>query len=137
VHDTRPAWDDYFLEVATAVARRADCTRRRVGAVLVRDHLIIATGYNGTAPGRPGCLEGACPRGQLSYDELAEHTDYDSGPGRCIAVHAEANALLWARGTETQGSTCYVTHEPCPGCRKLLLGAGVLLAIWPGGHASL
>ena len=60
-----PDWDDYSLGIADAVARRAKCTRRAVGAVLVHDRRIIATGYNGAAPGRPDCLEGACPRGQL------------------------------------------------------------------------
>ncbi len=61
-----PGWDDYFLGIATAVAARAKCTRRRVGAVLTIDHRIIATGYNGAAPGEDDCLAGACPRGQLS-----------------------------------------------------------------------
>ena len=65
-----PGWDDYFLGIATAVSARAKCTRRRVGAVLTIDHRIIATGYNGAAPGEDDCLMGACPRGQLSYDDV-------------------------------------------------------------------
>ena len=74
---TVPGWDDYFLGIASAVAARAKCTRRRVGAVLTIDHRIIATGYNGAAPGEDDCLMGACPRGQLSYDDVPGLGDYD------------------------------------------------------------
>lgn len=121
----RPDWDSYFIGLAVAVSTRADCTRRRVGCVIVdQDHRVIATGYNGAPAGEPGCLEGACPRGQLSYAQLAEHTDYDAGPGRCIALHAEANALLYAR-TSTKGATAYLTDKPCPTCARLLAGAQI------------
>lgn len=123
--DPRPGWDEYFLDVADVISRRADCTRRSVGAVIVdRNRRIIATGYNGAPAGRPGCLAGACPRGLLSYDEAAEFTNYDSGPGRCISIHAEANALLYA-GREVRGCTVYITDPPCPTCSKLLAGAGI------------
>ncbi|MDR1431207.1 MAG: cell division protein DedD, partial [Propionibacteriaceae bacterium] len=93
-----PSWDDYFLGIAQAVSARAKCLRRRVGAVVVLDKRIIATGYNGAAPGRPDCLEGACPRGQLSYEQVPGYGGYDR-PGTasfCIAIHAEVNALLFA-----------------------------------------
>lgn len=66
---TRPSWDDYFVTIARAVAARSDCRRRQVGAVLVDEsHRIVGTGYTGAPSGHPGCLEGACPRGLLSYD---------------------------------------------------------------------
>ena len=91
----RPGWDEYFVNIARAVAERSDCRRRKVGAVLVdTGRRIVGTGYTGAPSGHPGCLEGACPRGLLSYDEVKEFSAYDSGPGRCISVHAEANALL-------------------------------------------
>jgi dCMP deaminase len=94
----RPGWDEYFVNIARAVAERSDCRRRKVGAVLVdTGRRIVGTGYTGAPSGHPGCLEGACPRGLLSYDEVKEFSAYDSGPGRCISVHAEANALLYAR----------------------------------------
>ena len=129
-----PSWDDYFLGIATAVAARAKCTRRRVGAVLTIDHRIIATGYNGAAPGEPDCLEGACPRGQLDYDAVPGLGDYDrpGTPGFCIAIHAEVNALLFST-RDTKGATAYITDPPCPGCRKALAAAGIVRAVWPDG----
>lgn len=126
VHTGRPDWDDYFLDIAKAVAKRADCTRRQVGCVIVgTDRRIISTGYNGLAAGRPGCAsEGACPRGRLSYDEVPLDLAYDHGKGLCQAIHAEANALLYATSS-VRGATAYLTHPPCPTCRNLLEGAGV------------
>ncbi|MDR3070044.1 MAG: cell division protein DedD [Propionibacteriaceae bacterium] len=132
---TVPSWDEYFLGIAKAVAARAKCSRRRVGAVLVLDRRIIATGYNGAASGLPDCLEGACPRGQLSYDEIPGLGDYDrpGTPGFCIAIHGEVNALLYATH-DTQGAVAYITDQPCPGCRKALAAAGIVRAVWPDGE---
>lgn len=128
----RPGWDDYFLEIARAVAARSDCRRRKVGAVLVDEgHRIVGTGYTGAPSGHPGCLEGHCPRGKLSYEEIQAFSSYDSGPGRCISVHAEMNALLYAR-RDLRGCTAYITCQPCPTCAKLLAGAGMSFAIFPG-----
>ena len=129
-----PNWDEYFLGIAEAVSARAKCTRRKVGALLVIDKRIIATGYNGAAPGRPDCLEGACPRGRLAYSEVPAFTDHDlpGTAGFCIAIHAEVNALLFAT-RDTKGATVYVTDQPCPGCRKALAAAGIIRAVWPGG----
>src|SRR5437868_15817 len=83
----------------------------------------IATGYNGAPAGEPGCLDGHCPRGLLSYDELESLSGYDSGPGTCISVHAEQNAIIYAR-TSCKGATAYVTGQPCNTCHKLLIAAG-------------
>ena len=134
---TVPGWDDYFLGIATAVAARAKCTRRKVGAVLVVDRRIIGTGYNGAAPGKPDCLEGACPRGRQDYTQVQPMSDYDTpgSPGFCIAIHAEVNALLHAT-RDTHSASVYVTDEPCAGCRKALAAAGVARAVWPGGELS-
>jgi len=130
-----PGWDEYFLNIAQAVSARAKCTRRTVGAVLVVDRRIIATGYNGAAPGLPDCLEGACPRGQLGYDEVPELGDYDrpGTRGFCIAIHAEVNALLFAT-RDTKGATAYIPDPPCAGCRKALAAAGIVRAVWPNGE---
>lgn len=131
---TRPSWDSCFPGIAQAVATRADCRRRRVGAVLVgTDNRVLEVGYNGTPAGHPGCLSGGCPRGLLSYGQVAEFSDYSdpASPGRCIALHAEVNAIIIA-GRAARGATIYITDEPCPNCRKTIMGAGVVRAVWPG-----
>lgn len=119
----RPTWDMYFLEVARVISTRGDCRRRQVGAVLVdADNRIIGTGYNGAEPGGPSCIAGDCPR---SYSNVPSGVgDYDM----CISIHAESNALLFAR-TSVKGATLYCTDEPCPGCAKLLRGAGVVRTV--------
>lgn len=118
----RPDWDTYFLGIARAVAARADCTRRQVGCVIVdADHRILATEYNGAHPGGPSCLAGECPRGQ---SDVAPGSSYDTGAGACIALHAEQNALLFARAS-VKGATLYCTDAPCGGCSRMIQGAGI------------
>ena len=133
---SRPGWDAYFLGVATAVAARADCTRRHIGAVLVGpDHRVVSTGYNGAPSGVPGCATaGACPRGQRTSAEVEPGSSYDTGPGACIAVHAEANALLHGDATRYRDGTAYVTDEPCDGCYRLLWGGEIDRVVWPTGY---
>lgn len=126
---TRPSWPEYFLNIAEAVAARAECSRRQVGAVVVKDNRIRATGYNGAPAGRPSCLEGACPRGQSS---VAPGSSYDTGAGACIALHAEQNALLFAARDDCEGATLYVTCKPCEGCWRMVQGSGIHRVIWPG-----
>lgn len=147
--DERPDWDDYFLGIAAAVAARADCTRRRIGAVIVRDHRIVSTGYNGAPPGHRGCLsDRACPRGRhklLEFhpfddrygklclcgagwpcEEAVEHgSSYDTGPGACIALHAEQNAIVYAGRDGCLGSVLYLTEDPCDGCKRLIAASGL------------
>jgi len=132
----RIGWDDYFMAIAWAVSRRADCTRRMVGALLVEStsNRIIGSGYNG-APSKSAesCLDGGCPRGLRSNDEIAPGSAYDGSVegGRCIAVHAEANALLHSfRGIPSVAGTMYVTTEPCPDCWKLMAAGGVIRVVW-------
>jgi len=114
----RPDWDDYFLGIAQAVAARGECTRSRVGAVLVRDRRIMATGYNGVAAGELSCLDGMCPRAQ---NDVPKSTPYE-GVGYCIAHHAEDNVLAdaYAREVEVLGCTIYLTKEPCERCAFVL-----------------
>ncbi|ATW69379.1 dCMP deaminase [Streptomyces phage Manuel] len=119
-----------FMKTALVWADEAKCTRRQVGAVLVKDGHIISTGYNGTPSGRPNCTEGGCPRGKLTYDEVPGGMDYNAVP--CTGIHAEANALLRA-GSRAVGCVLYVNHEPCQQCRNLILGAGVSTVFYRDG----
>lgn len=131
VNDPRPTWDEYYLHIAKAVASRADCTRRQVGALIVQGDRIVSTGYNGAPAGKPGCLTaGACPRGQQSNSEIQPGSSYDTGPGACIALHAEQNAIIRA-GLDARGSTIYITDQPCDGCSRLIEGAGITRIVFP------
>lgn len=132
--NTRPNWDDYFLGIAEAVSQRADCTRRKVGFILVdEDHRIIGTGYNGAHPGGPSCLKGECPRGRKSF---AERPPLTGGYDDCISTHAEPNGLLFAR-TSCKGATGYITDPPCKDCRKLLVSAGLKRVVWKDENGTV
>ena len=118
----RPTPEQYFMLLAVATRERAACLGRHVGAVLVSDQRIIATGYNGTPTGFPNCDEGGCHR-------CANPADYLPGRGYdvCICVHAEQNAILQAAklGYSVQGAHLYTTLRPCFGCLKEAYQAGV------------
>lgn len=130
----RPDWDTYFLGISHAVSHRADCSRRRVGAVIVgTDHRIVSTGYNGGPSGGPSCLAGECPRG---LSTVAPGSSYDTGAGSCIAVHAEANAIIYADYSALRGSTIYITDWPCDGCMRLIKGAGISRVVTPSEETS-
>ncbi len=120
---TRPNFDEYFMRIALTVRSRANCMGRHVGAVLVKDRRIIATGYNGTPIGMPNCTEGGCTRCRHRDDKFLKGRDYD----KCICVHAEQNAILQAArfGTAVDGAILYSTLQPCFGCAKEALQAGV------------
>lgn len=140
----RPSWDEWGLMLATTVSLRADCTRRQVGAVLMdTGHRIVATGYNGAPSGDPGCLTaGACPRGRASVEEVPGFdqpgaSSYDLGPGTCIALHAEQNALLRASWDEMDGATLYITCEPCAGCLRMIQGTPIARIVTPDGITEL
>lgn len=120
----RPSWDHYFLDIATAVAARGDCSRARHGAVIVRDHRIVATGYNGTEPGGKSCLAGDCPRASSGVVSLTP--DYSN----CIASHAEQNAIAYGRIEEMRGATLYITGQPCDMCLKLISAAGIVRVVY-------
>lgn len=133
----RPSWDEYGLAFAATAALRADCTRRKVGAALVKENRIRSTGYNGAPSKGPSCLAGECPRGRMSTSDVAPGSSYDTGAGSCVALHAEQNAILYASREEREGATLYVTHAPCDGCSRLIAGSGILRVVWPDGEASV
>ncbi|MFC9995670.1 deoxycytidylate deaminase [Nocardia sp. NPDC127526] len=124
--DGRPDWDTYFLEIARTVAIRSTCVRAKVGAVVATDNRLRGAGYNESPPGKPGCE--SCPRRESG---CAPGSSYDTGPGTCHAVHAEANALLDANRFDLIGATLYITREPCPGCLKLIEAAGIARIVHP------
>jgi dCMP deaminase len=126
----RPGWDEYFLGIAKAVAARGECVRSQVGAVIVWENRIVATGYNGVAAGQPSCLDGACPRGTSGVARRsAGGPGYEVAP--CIAFHAEDNAVTdaYTRGLEVIGATIYVTKEPCVRCARCLAGL-LMRVVW-------
>ncbi|HYW31254.1 MAG TPA: dCMP deaminase family protein [Gemmatimonas sp.] len=118
----RPDSDSYFMGIAMAVRARADCLGNRVGAVIVVDRHIVATGYNGTPENMTNCSAGGCHR-------CANRAEYPSGTGYdlCICVHAEQNALLASArfGIAVEGGVMYSTMRPCFGCTKELLQARI------------
>ena len=118
----RPDPDEYFMHIAMAVRKRANCLGNRVGAVITLDGRIVSTGYNGTPSGMPNCLDGGCRR-------CANRERYPSGTGYdlCICVHAEQNALLAAArfGISVENGVLYTTMRPCFGCTKELLQAKI------------
>ena len=116
----RPSWDDYFMNLAKLVATRTTCLRHAVGAVLVNEKRILATGYNGSPRGLAHCLEIGCLRDKL---KIPSGTRAEI----CRAVHAEQNAIIQCAvyGISSENSTIYVTHQPCSVCSKILISAGV------------
>ncbi|MGN9782803.1 deoxycytidylate deaminase [Nonomuraea sp. ZG12] len=141
----RPGWDDYFLGIAQAVSRRGDCSRRRVGAVVVRaDRRIASTGYNGVPPNEPGCLQRPCERvgkslrAERGEDEAGVRGDSPCpGYSDCRSIHAESNALLYASRDDCVGGTLYCTDAPCHGCLKLIKGAGIARLVTPTAELDL
>ena len=119
--DERPSWDEYFMEMAVLTAKRSTCLRRKVGAVIVKDKHIIATGYNGAPRGIMHCAErGGCVREKLGVPSGERHE-------LCMALHAEQNAIVQAAkmGASVDGATIYVTHQPCSICTKFIINAGI------------
>ena len=130
----RLSWDEYFLRMADTASLRADCTRRKCGAILVSaDNRIISSGFNGAPSGAFGCLtDNACPRGQMSYDEIKAFSSY----ANCIAIHAEKNAILWCPPSQRSGTTLYVNQSPCPDCRVFAANCGIKRIVWPEGELN-
>lgn len=115
---SRPSWDDFFCELASLWSTRATCSRRKVGAVLVKDKRVIGEGFNGAPSGAVHCIDGGCPRGRFTHDEIPKDYDYNATP--CVALHAECNAVLRAGVDACDGAVLYVTEPPCQQCSNLI-----------------
>lgn len=127
--NNRPSWDEYFLEVANLVSKRATCLRRRVGAVLVKGKRILATGYNGAPSGLIHCLDSGCLREKLKIPSGERHE-------LCRGLHAEQNVLIQAAlyGISVKASTLYATNQPCIICAKMLINAGIKEIVVASGY---
>jgi len=125
----RPDWDEYFFKIAKLVSERSTCLRRRVGAILVRDKKILASGYNGAPTGITHCDKAGCIRTRLNVPSGQRHE-------LCRGLHAEQNALLQAalHGVSAKGSTLYATIQPCIICAKMIINAGVKEVVIEDGY---
>lgn len=127
---SRPSWDEYFMGIAHLTSERSTCLRRQVGAVIVQDKQIIATGYNGAPKGLPHCEEkGGCLREKMGVESGQRHE-------LCRALHAEQNAIIQAAtsGQSIEGAIMYITHQPCSICAKMIINAGIRKIIVAEGY---
>ena len=116
----RPSWDQYFMNIAKEVAKRSNCMKRKVAAIIVRDKRIVSTGYNGTPRGTRNCNEGGCPRCN-SFAESGTKLE------ECFCSHGEENAIVQAsyHGISVKDGTLYTTFSPCLYCTRMIINAGI------------
>jgi len=125
----RPTWDEYFMNIVDLVKTRSTCLRRQVGALIVKDKRILASGYNGAPVGCKHCDEVGCMRNKLNIPSGQRHEI-------CRATHAEQNAIAQSAysGTSIKDATMYVTTQPCVLCAKLCINAGISKIIFRGDY---
>ena len=118
--DKRPSWDEYFMTLANEVATRTTCMRRAVGAIIVKERRILATGYNGVPTGLSHCGQTGCLRQELGVPSGQRHEI-------CRGLHAEQNAIIQAAryGINIADASIYITTQPCVVCAKMLINAGI------------
>lgn len=128
---TRPDWDTYFMDMAKLAARRSSCLRRAVGAVLVKDRRLLATGYNGVPSGVTHCDVTGCLRDRLQVPSGERHE-------LCRGLHAEQNAIIQAafHGVSIRDAVLYCTNLPCIICAKMLINAGVRRVVYIEGYSD-
>ncbi len=127
----RPRKDEYYLEIARAICLRSPCIRRQFGAVIVKDDVVVSTGYNGPARGVVNCMEVGCLKDEL---DLPHYSGYDY----CDGVHAEENSIINAarHGASVLGGTLYlygqkfrdnspIEGKPCDRCKRAIINAGI------------
>lgn len=126
---SRPSWDEYFMAITDQVGQRSTCTRRHIGAVIVKDKRILSTGYNGVPSGLAHCDEVGCLREQRGIPSGTQHE-------LCRGIHAEQNAVIQAarHGTAIDGAMVYCTHQPCVLCAKILINAGITEIIYANAY---
>jgi dCMP deaminase len=126
---SRPSWSEYFMTITNMVGKRSTCLRRHVGAILVKDKRILATGYNGAPAGIRHCEETGCIRRDSGVPSGQRHE-------LCRGLHAEQNAIIQAayHGVSIDGSTLYCTNKPCIICSKMLINAGIKEIVYGDGY---
>jgi len=131
VHPHRPSWEEYFMDITHLVAKRSTCLRRQVGALLVKDKKILATGYNGAPSRLEHCLDIGCLRQKQGIPSGERHE-------LCRGLHAEQNAIIQAayHGVEIRGATLYCTNHPCIICSKMIINAGIQRIVYDEGYAD-
>ncbi len=129
--DDRPSWDTYFLDIAELVSKRSTCQRRAVGAIIVKDKRVLATGYNGAPSGVSHCSETGCLREEMAVPSGERHE-------LCRGIHAEQNAIIQAahHGVPIAGSTLFCTNLPCSICAKMIINSGIRIIYYKFGYAD-
>ncbi len=127
--DARPSWDQYFMRMAFLAASRSNCTRRKVGAVIVKDKNVLATGYNGPPSGTVHCDVVGCVRDELNVPSGERHE-------LCRGLHAEQNAIIQAavHGVSIRDSVIYITTHPCVVCSKMIMNSQIREVIFAQGY---
>ena len=127
----RPAWEEYFMDIALLVAKRSTCLRRAVGALIIKDKRILSTGYNGAPSGIRHCGEVGCLRETMQIESGQRHE-------LCRGIHAEQNAIIQAayHGVPIKGASLYCTNLPCVICTKMIINAGIKTIYYQEGYAD-
>ncbi|WP_223067172.1 deoxycytidylate deaminase [Paenibacillus caui] len=129
--DDRKDWDTYFMDIAYMVSTRSRCSRRHVGTVLVQGKKLLGTAYNGAPSGVPDCSEAGCLIAEELETVLVDGREQVVRKQRCIrTIHAEQNLLLFTDRADREGSSVYVTDEPCWTCAKMLANSGIVEIIY-------
>jgi dCMP deaminase len=123
----RPSWDEYFMAITGLAASRSTCLRRQIGSVITKGNRIVATGYNGSPSGMEHCLVLGCLRDEMNIPS-------GTRAEICRGLHAEQNALLFAKGADLAGGTLYCTNQPCVVCAKLIIQAGIRTVIYSNDY---
>ena len=129
--DERPSWATYFMDITMLVAKRSTCLRRAVGAVIVKNKRILATGYNGAPTGIKHCTDTGCLREKLNVPSGERHE-------LCRGIHAEQNAIIQAafHGVSIKGGMLFCTNLPCSICTKMIINAGINKIYYQSGYAD-
>lgn len=129
--NNRPSWEQYFMDITCLVARRSTCIRRAVGAIIVKDRRVLATGYNGAPSNVRHCSEVGCMREKMNVPSGERHE-------LCRGIHAEQNAIIQAayHGASIKGASLYCTNQPCSICAKMIINAGIVRIVYQSGYAD-